>query len=347
MAEQFQGTPIPPRSPLPFTGVSRRKRSVFYTQLGRMLRAGLSPVKSLATLAGQRMSGRLSRAAGQMAATIEAGGTLGSAFAAHSNLFPPSEVRMIEASELGGTAPAAMARIASFLDQLAAAQRRVITGMIYPVLCLFIVFFVLPNAAWFFVPEYFPMVWPYQLMFVAAVVVAWFVGTVAWRSLNQVGTTRHVIHGLLHCVPVVGGVVRKLAWARFANTFECLYSAGVLVHEALAVAARACGDAVIGARLLRVVPQVAAGGSLTEALAASRALPPLALDMLAVGEQAGKLDEALRKFVEYQEEEISTSIQRLSKVLVLLVILGYMALMVFLIFMVFSTMLAPMYRAIQ
>ena len=345
MDQHFEGTPIPPRSPLPLTGVSKRRRSVFYTQLARMLRAGISPVKALATLAGQRGSARLSRAAAAMAAHVQAGGRLGTAFASHPNLFPPSEVRMIEASEIGGEAPATMERLSKFLDQLTAAQTKVITGLIYPTLCLFVVFVVLPNFAWFMLPEVFPMVWPYQLMFFAAAAVAWFVGTVVWRSLNEVSGLRYTVHAVLSHVPVVGGVVRKLAWARFANTFECLYSAGVLAYEALAVAARSCGNAMLGARILRAVPDVQQGGSIAQALASSRALPPLAIDMLAVGEQSGKLEDALRKFIEYQEEEISTSIQRLSTVLVILVILGYIILMVFLIFLVFSMLLGTLNQA--
>ena len=334
--QHFEAAPIPPRSPLPFTGVSKRKRSIFYTQLARMLRAGISPVKSLTTLAGQGGSWRLSRAAGLMAAHIQDGGSLGSAFARHPNLFPPHEIRMIEAAELGGDAPDAMLRLARFLDQLVSAQRTLITGFIYPVLCLFLVFFVLPNVAWFIVPDVFPRVWPYQILAVVAAAVGGFVLAVVWRSMNQVSGIRLAVHGVLNCVPVVGAVVRKMAWTRFAHTLECLYSAGALVHEAIAVAARSCGNAVIASRILRVVPMVQAGGSVTEALTASGALPSLGIDMIAIGEHSGKLSEALLKFAEYQEDDVSTAIQRLSVVLVVLVILGYITLMAVLIIMVWT-----------
>ncbi|MFW6163426.1 MAG: type II secretion system F family protein [Planctomycetota bacterium] len=346
MDEHFEGTPIPPRSPLPLTGVSKRRRALFYTQLARMLRAGLSPVKALTTLSRQAGSRRLARAAGQMAAHIQDGGTLGSAFARQPNLFPRHEVRMVEAAERGGDAPTTMGRIAGFLDELVAAQRRALTGMIYPALCLFLVFIVLPNVAWFFLPDVFPRVWPYQVMLLAGAVAAWLAGAVVWRSLTALSAIRSVVHGVLNCVPVVGGVLRKLAWARWANTFKCLYTAGVLVHEALVVSGRACGNAVIGARIVRAAPAVREGTPIAEALASARAVPSLAVELLAVGEEAGKLDEALARFAQYQEEELTTSIQRLSRVLVVLVILGYILVMVFLIFMVFSVLLSTYQEAL-
>ena len=347
MEQHFQGTPIPARSPLPLTGVSKRKRSIFYTQLARMLRAGISPVKTLRTLAEHGGSWRLKRAAARMAAHIETGGSLASAFAAEPNLFPASEVRMVEASELGGAAPDTLLRISRFLDQLIAAQRKVVTGMIYPTLCLFFVFFILPNVLWLLFPRMFPPVWHYHLMFVASCAGAWLGGTVIWRTLTAASGVRYAVHAVLNCVPIAGGLLRKLAWARFANTFECLYSAGVLSYEALACSASACGNAVIGRRLLHVVPQVQAGGSLAQALASSRALPPLGLEMIAVGEQAGKLQESLLKFAEYQQEDLATGIQRFARVLTVVIILGYIALMVVLIFLAFSALLGTYSRALS
>ena len=332
LAEDFEATPIPPRSPLPFTGVSKRKRSLFYTQLARMLHAGLSPVKSLRTLAVQSGGGRLARAAARMAAHIEAGGNLASAFAHEPNLFPPSEVRMVEASERGGGTPDTMLRIASFLDKLVAAQRNVVTGMIYPGLCLFVVFVGIPNALAFF--DVIPPVWPYYLIAAFLLFAGGCAWVTVWRSLNALGAVRYTLHSVLNHVPVFGGILRRLAWVRFAHTFECLYAAGMLPHQSLAHAASACGNAVIGDRLARATPQVEAGGSLTEALAASRALPQLGLELIAIGEQAGQLEPSLRKFAEYEEGDLTTAIERSAKVLVVLVILGYIVLMVFLILMV-------------
>ena len=332
VTEDFTATPIPPRSPLPFTGVPKRKRSLFYTQLARMLQAGLSPVKSLRTLAIQSGGGRLARAAARMATHIESGGTLGSAFAHEPNLFPPSEVRMVEASERGGETPATMLRIARFLDKLVAAQRKVVTGMIYPGLCLFIVFVGIPNALAYF--GVIPPVW--HLYQIAAFLLfaggcAW---VTVWRSLNALGAVRYMIHAVLNPLPVVGGMLRRLAWVRFAHGFECLYSAGMLPHQALVHAASACGNAVIGDRLARAAPQVEAGGSLTAALTASRALPQIGLELIAVGEESGKLEPSLRKFAEYEEGDLTTAIERSAKVLVVLVTLGYVLLMAFLILMV-------------
>ena len=332
MAEDYPVTPIPPRSPLPFTGVSKRKRSVFYTQLARMLNAGIAPVRALGTLGGQRGSWRLSRAARDMAAHIQSGGNLASAFAGHPNLFPTNEVRMIGASEFAGKTGDTMLRIARFLDMLAGVQRQLITKMIYPVLCLLIVVVAIPNALAFF--GVISPVWHYYAMGIPALVFAALVLTTVWRSLTAMSGLRLVVHAVINAVPVLGKIVRRIAWARFASTLECLYAAGVSTPDALALAATSCGNAAVEQRLLGAVPLVREGGSICDALASTRALPRVAIDMIQVGEGAGKLEESLHKFAEYQEQDATVAIQRLSIVLFLVVLLGYILIMLFLIFTV-------------
>ena len=330
MAKDYQGTPIPPRSPLPFTGVSKRKRSVFYTQLARMLNAGISPVRALTTLAGQGGSWRLSRAARDMTAHIQSGGNLASAFAGHPNLFPTNEVRMIGASELAGKAGETMLRISKFLDMLANVQRQLATKMLYPALCLLLVLVGIPNAMAFF--GVIPPVWHYYAVGLPGLVLAVLVLMTVWRSLTAMSALRLVVHSVVNAVPVLGKIVRRIAWARFASTLECLYAAGVVTPNALALAATSCGNAAVEQRLLRAVPLVREGGSITDALISTRALPRLATDMIQVGEDAGKLEEALHKFAEYQEQDATVAIQRLSTVLFLVVLLGYISIMLFMIF---------------
>jgi len=320
---------IPQRSPLPFTGVSKRRRSIFYTQLARMLNAGIAPVRALSTLAGQGGSMRLSRAAGAMSAHIQSGGNLASAFAGHPNLFPANEVRMIEAAEVAGKPGETMLRISRFLDLLANEQTRLITKMLYPALCLFVVFVVLPNALAFF--DVIPPVWHYYAVGLPGLVVAGLAGVTLWRSLTAASGLRLVVHSVLNLVPVIGKILRRIAWARFATTFECLYSAGVMSPEALSLAAGACGNAAVGESLQRAVPLVREGSPIAGALASTRALPQLAIHMIEVGEQSGKMEEALHKFAEYQEQDATTAIQRLSTVLFIVIFLGYILLMVFMI----------------
>jgi type IV pilus assembly protein PilC len=332
--EDFQtAVVIPPRSPLPFTGVSGRKRSLFYTQLARMLDAGIAPVRSLQTLGQQGISMRLSRAALDVAAHIQDGGTLAGGLARHPNYFPANEIRMIEASERTGKMAETMLRIARSLELLTRFSRKLTTGMIYPAFLLL--------ATYIFVPLLMAILFdvgggPAKLLLAKGERLAVGFGVclavlTVWRSLTSLSPVRIVLYRLLLWVPVFGTLSRRLAMARFADALECLYAAGVPTPEALARSAAACGNAALAARLLTAVPLVQQGSRITDALQASGAVPLMLLNMVEVGEESGKLDESLHKVAEYQREDAEVTIDRLSKMLpylVVLVVIGYLAFLV-------------------
>lgn len=331
MDEAQIGVPMRRASPLPFTGISRKRRSFFYTQLARLLSAGIGPVRALGTLADQRGSWRLSRAARDMAAQIQDGATFAEAFARHPNLFPENEVRMIEAAERAGAAPDTMLRIARSLENLRTFWLRFTTGLIIPAITLFVALIVLPILMAIFTGD--PVaVMVRQLAYLAVSICLVIALVTGWRSLSSFSGPRVVIQGLLLHVPVFGGVARRMAMARFAEILQCLYVAGVRVPEAMARAAMACGNAAIGQRLLQAVPLVREGVPLSVALAQSGAVPLLGLNMVEVGETAGKLDESLAKFAQYQQEDAQVTVERIAKIGPMVVYLGVVAVMVILIF---------------
>ena len=330
MNPQALGVAMARPCPLPFTGLSRKRRSFFYTQLARMLSAGLSPVRALTTLAEQRGSWRLSRAARDMVAHIQSGGTLAEAFARHPTLFPENEVRMIEAAEHGGAAPETMLRIARFLDTVRTFWLRFITGLIYPAMVVLVALMGVPLLIAIFLGD--PVAVLYAQLRAGAILLgAILVATTAWRFFSSLSWPRVAIHGILLGIPVFGGLARRIATARFADVFECLYSAGVRVPEAMARAAMACGNAVIGRRLLRAVPRVLEGTPISAALAQTGVVPLLGISMVEVGEVAGKLDESLRKFAQYQQEDAEVTIDRLAKLLPMLI---YGLVVVYMVFMI-------------
>ncbi len=313
---------LKPRSPLPLMGVSRRARAAFYIQLARMLSAGLGPPRALSLLAGQGGSLRLRRAARAMAAHTAAGGSLPEAFAAHPNLFPPNEVRMIEASARAGRLPEVLQRVAASLERLAATRSKIISGMIYPGFCLFAAFVGLPLVVTYLTrpsAAFVGLVETYAARIVGGA--CGFVGLfVLYRLLaDRTGLSR-VFHFLALRLPLFGKLNRRAALGRFADAFQCLYASGVLLPEALERAALACGNAYIGSRLARVVGMVRDGVPLSEALRQSGVIPVVGLNLVETGEQAGELAASLQKFRDYQQEELVIGLDRLSRILPMLAI---------------------------
>jgi type IV pilus assembly protein PilC len=342
-------TPIGHRSPLPFRRVSGRKRSLFYTQFARMLDAGLAPVRCLETLGGQRMSWRLSRAALDMSAHIQGGGSLASALARHPTIFPPNEIRMIEAAERTGGVAETMLRLSDSLDAMTRFWRKLVTGFIYPAILLL--------GAYVLVPLVLAILFdlfggPWALLWTKAQELAVLFGIylaalTAWRSLMLIGPFRLTVHRLLLLLPVFGKLARRLATARFADTLECMYAAGVPTPEAMARSAVACGNAVVGRSILRAVPSVEAGGSLTQALRTSRAIPPLLLNMVAVGEEAGKLEESLHKVAEYERDDAEATIERLAKIIPHILALLVILWLATLVFQAWSEMIDAYHRQLR
>jgi len=322
VAEQLPTVVIPQRSPLPFMGVSLRKRAAFYTQLARTLQAGIGIERGLAMLARQGGSWRLSRAAAAMAAHVAAGNPLAQAFARHPNIFPANEVRVIEGAARAGREPEAMLHIARLLDRIALARGKVVAGLIYPGACLLAAFVGLPLGIAYVLggSEAALKLFLGQLGSAAVIAAVALAVYVAFHLIPNDSPLKTAVHGLALWVPLFGKQFRRLALARFADTFQSLYAAGMMLPEAMSRAAMACGNAFIGGRILRVAPQVTNGAPLADALAQTRVVPLIGLNLIQTGEISGKLDASLEKFAQYQHEDLELGIERLAKILPIIAI---------------------------
>jgi type II secretory pathway component PulF len=113
-------------------------------------------------------------------------------------------------------------------------------------------------------------------------------------------------------IPGAGGVTRRYATARFTRALAALYGSGVLLPNAVAIAARACGNRAIGQRMLDNVPLLMAGQGIGAMLAASGLLSPIAVQMAKTGEQTGNLDLMMNKVADYLENEADTKAHQLA-----------------------------------
>jgi len=308
-----------------------RKRAAFYSQLARMMQAGIGIGRCLSTLGRQGGSRRLARAADTMARHVEAGNPLAEAFAQHPNIFLPNEVRVVEGASRAGREPDALLAIARLLDRLALARNKVLAGLIYPALCLFAAFCGIPLLIAYLTsgPDaMLHVLWGQTKVFALAAAVL-FVIVVAFRSIPRHSGLRVGLHGAALFVPLLGKTYRRLALTRFADAFHGLYVAGMMAPEAMERAAAACGNEFIASRILRKTPMVTEGIPISVALAQSGVIPTLGVNIVETGEVSGKLDESLAKFAEYQYEDLEIGIERLSKILptaaifLMIIILAY------------------------
>jgi len=116
-------------------------------------------------------------------------------------------------------------------------------------------------------------------------------------------------------MPVFGGLVRKMALARFTRTFGTLVSAGVPILSALDIVADTSGNEVVARAVKNVRAAIKEGETIAKPLSESPVFPSMAVQMIAVGEETGALDAMLNKIAEFYEEEVATAVDGLTSLI--------------------------------
>jgi type IV pilus assembly protein PilC len=275
-----------------WTGVSLRDLGFFFRQFATLVDAGMPLSQALTTLSQQAPNARLRRTVADMAAQVQRGTQLSTAMRAHPWIFSSLQVHMVEAGEAGGLLDRMMIRIADYLEREYEVRQKIKQRTLYPKLVLVAAIFIpkLPILVLVGLLPYLRATLFTLLPVAAALLVIW----AAFRLAFQWPAFRYFYDTVKLNLPVVGGLIRKQITGRFVRGLAALYGAGLPVGRAMSWAA----DMV-----LRQVPRVERGESLTAALTATGFFSPAALGMMATGEQSGNVDGILRKLADYQEAE--------------------------------------------
>jgi type IV pilus assembly protein PilC len=143
--------------------------------------------------------------------------------------------------------------------------------------------------------------------------------------------------------PVVGPLVRKVALARLTGTLETLVSSGVPILESLEIAGQTVGNTVIEDVVKSVHQSVQQGGGLTEPLRASGQIPPMAVQMIAVGESSGTLDHMLGQIAEHYDQMVHHAIKRVTT----FIEPAFLMLMGGVVAFIMASILLPMFRMVN
>jgi type IV pilus assembly protein PilC len=144
-------------------------------------------------------------------------------------------------------------------------------------------------------------------LFILILLVVAFVAIRRWYKTTQTG--RMTIDRLLLRTPILGGVLRKIAVARFCRTMATLISSGVPIIEALETTAKTSGNAVIEQAVLKVRTEVEAGRGIAESMDRTGVFPAIVTHMVSVGEQTGALDTMMNKVADFYEEEVDAAVE--------------------------------------
>ena len=321
--------------------VKPRDIVIFTRQFATMINAGLPLVQSLDILGQQTVKKGFAGRIKQVLVDVEAGNTLADSLKRHPKQFSGLYVNMVAAGEAGGILDVILLRLAEYLEKAEKLRRKVKGAMVYPatvmgfaaVAIAVLLIFVIPTFAGFFTGAGVALPLPTRIVIGASNFMLtwwWAVGLgmgLALYMLKKWKATESgalVFDRLLLKVPILGGVVRKSAIARFSRTLGTLTASGVPILEGLEITAKTAGNKVVENAVLESRVSIAGGDTISEPLKRSEVFPPMVVQMINVGEQTGGLDEMLDKVADFYDSEVDSAVDAMTSVLepIMIVFLG-------------------------
>ncbi len=303
---------------------------VFTKQLVTMVRVGIPITQAFDILKDQTEQPRLRRLAGVIRDDVEAGTSLSLAMGKHPSVFTPLYCSMVEAGEASGTLPEVLDRLLYLIEHEAMVKAEVRTAMRYPIMVIvalamaFIIMlsFVIPRFVGFFEQAGLDLPLPTQICislskFLTAYGPWIAIGTVGagfalHRLLNHTERGRLIRDRALLHTPLIGPVFMKAAMSRFASIFAILQSSGVLVLDALRILSETVGNAAIAAEFEKVRSMLEEGHGIADPLRAAKYFPPMLINMVAIGEESGRLDEMLREVSAHYDVEVRYTMKKMT-----------------------------------
>jgi type IV pilus assembly protein PilC len=309
-------------------GISNKEIAVFTRQFSVMIDAGLPLVQCLEILGSQQENRTLQKVLFQVRQDVESGSTLADALRKHPKAFDDLYCNMVAAGEAGGILDTILQRLAQYIEKIVKLRAAIRSAMVYPTAVILIAVGVVWVILWKVIPTFATLFEglgaSLPLPTRITIALSRFIGAWWWMIIGSVVLTivmlmryhktpagRRQIDGALLKIPVLGGVLRKIAVARFCRTLGTLVSSGVPILEALEITARTSGNAIVEDAIMAVRKGVESGLTVAQPLKETGVFPPMVVQMIGVGEQTGALDAMLTKIADFYEEEVDQAVANL------------------------------------
>ncbi len=314
---------------------------MFSRQMHALLSAGVPITRAIRGLAESNRSEQFQEALLDIGRRLESGLELNRALSMHSDIFPGIYVALIRVGEETGKLEEAFVRLALHLEREREARRRFKQATRYPLFLMiaiilavvFINLWVIPGFDSLFskfgselplatrilvaVSSFFQH---YSIVMFTGLI---FLGGTFWLWLNTEEGALSWHKNIIN-IPVVGELLRYIALSRFAHSFAMVVRAGMPITEGLSIASTASGNRWIMRNLVRMREVIERGESLYPAALVSGIFTNMVLQMIAVGEESGKLDVLLEEVAQFYDEEVDYSLKTLADVIepILIVAMG-------------------------
>ena len=316
--------------------------AIFARQLATMLTAGIPMVQAFEIIGVGHDKPAMQKLVLTIKQDIETGNSLNQALAKHPLHFDDLFVNLVEAGEHAGALEAVLDKVATYKEKTEALKKKIKKALFYPaavlavaiIVTVVLLLFVIPQFEKLFLgfgadlPAFTRMVinmskfmqsrgW---VLLVVVVVGAFTFGYFYKRSRPL----RQFIDKMALQIPVIGPILRKASIARFARTLATMFAAGVPLVEAMKSVAGATGNIVYQDAVLTMRDEIATGMRMQRAMENTGLFPNMVVQMIAVGEESGSLDEMATKVADFYEDDVDAAVDSLSSLLepLIMVILG-------------------------
>jgi len=319
---------------LPFLqpGVKEKDVVVFCRIFATMINAGLPLIQCLQLLAGQEQNKTFAKIITKIKEDIEGGSSLFEALKKYPEIFDDLFVNLVAAGEAGGILDTILNRLSAYMEKAMKLKSKVKGAMTYPISVLVISVGVVSLLLLKVIPVFQKMFEsmggtlpvPTQILvnasqfmqdyyIIMGAVVAGAIFAFKRFAATEKGTW--MIDRTALKAPVFGPLLKKVAVAKFTRTLSTMMSSGVPILEGLNIVSKTAGNKVVEAALIKVRQSISEGKTIAEPLQETDIFPSMVVQMIAVGEATGALDQMLSKIADFYDEEVDAAVEAMTALL--------------------------------
>ena len=316
--------------------------AIFSRQLATMLAAGIPLVQAFEIVGNGHENAAMQKLILSIKADVEGGSSLAESLAKQPLYFDDLFVNLVESGEQAGALESLLEKIATYKEKTEAIKKKIKKALTYPASVLVVAFvvttilliFVIPSFEDLFrgfgadLPTFTRMVIDLsafvrtQGIFIVMIMAAIVATFLYFKKRSR--PFRHFLDRMMLKAPIIGPILQKAAIARYSRTLQTMFAAGVPLVEALESVAGATGNIVYEEAVMSMRDEVATGQRLQQSMENTELFPNMVIQMIAVGEESGSLDEMSGKVADFFEADVDDAVDNLASLLepMIMAILG-------------------------
>jgi len=307
--------------------------TVFSRQLATMMSAGVPLVQSFDIVGKGHENPAMQKLIMSIKSDVEAGGSLTEALGKHPDQFSDLYVNLVRAGEQAGILEDILHKVSTYLEKFEALKSKVKSALGYPIAVIIVAVVITMILMIFVIPQFeslfqgfgadLPALTRLVIDMSSFVVSSWYImlgvvmiAVVAFaQAMKKSKTFANNVDRLLLKIPVVGDIINKSCIARFSRTLATMFAAGTPLVEAMNSVAGASGNIVYYEATMKIRDDVSTGSQMNTSMKNTEVFPNMVVQMVAIGEESGAIDEMLNKVAEWYEQEVDDAVESLTSLL--------------------------------